>query len=201
MATPKFSVPDTMRALEFEKPGLSELHVVEKRPVPKQGSSHAFPEELQPVLIKVEYAALNPVDAFVAQLGFAVPGLPHTVGADAAGTIVQASESQAWQVGQEVWACTGVPRAGGGTLAMFCSAPSGAIGAVPECMSMQAASTLPVGSKTAAAALWHHLGLSWEYKSENEGVAVLVYGHHTRCLHIGGLLCGAAARDSNHACS
>lgn len=86
-----------MRAVIFRQHGdLDVLEYVEDMPVPTIG-----PDD---VLIQVAYAALNRLDHFVVRgwKGLNLK-LPHILGADGSGTIVQVGEQvEGWSVGQRV---------------------------------------------------------------------------------------------------
>jgi hypothetical protein len=62
-----------------------------------------------------------------------------------------------------------------GTLTEYCPVPEDMLGAAPENMSFDDASTVGVGSWTAALGLWKHLGPASEPGSAQKGEAVLLY--------------------------
>lgn len=80
------------------------------------------------------------------------------------------------QVGDRVWAFTGLGLPASGTLAEYCLVPDDMLGTVPDGMSSDEACTLGVGSLTAALGLWKHLGLKNEPGAAPDNEAVLVYG-------------------------
>ena len=120
------TVPDVMRALEMHKGGpASAMRVTDSRFTPHPGSKHACNLALRPVLIKVEYAALNPVDVYVMRGRLRLMGvpakLPGVVGLDIAGTVAEvpgdaSASSAAWapphdlKVGDRVFGCTSASR-------------------------------------------------------------------------------------------
>jgi NADPH:quinone reductase-like Zn-dependent oxidoreductase len=175
------AVPTTMRALEGQKPGgspASTLYVTGSRPTPKPGSAHAPPASLKPVLVKVEYAAINPVDNFILA-GYKPAEWPHVLGNDFSGTVAEVPQRSPWSVGDRVWGYSGLGHAGGGTFAEYCGVPGDLLAKVPEGVPMERAATLGCTGVTACAGLWAHLGLSAERKDGNEGTTVLIYGAST----------------------
>lgn len=103
-------IDDSMRALVMTEIGpLDKLRVSSCHSVPKSGTSAALAPELQPVLVKVEYAALNPADYVIPTMGFAVKDdmLPLALGCDFAGTVAEVAAGAEWSVGDRVWGFAG----------------------------------------------------------------------------------------------
>jgi NADPH:quinone reductase-like Zn-dependent oxidoreductase len=103
-------LPATMRALVMTEVGpLNKLQMTTSHTVPKAGTSAALAAELRPVLVKVEYAALNPADYVLPTMGFAVKDemLPMALGCDFAGTVAEAARGAKWAVGNRVWGFAG----------------------------------------------------------------------------------------------
>ena len=102
--------PATMSALKMIEVGpLNKLHVSSGHEVPKAGVNAALTAEWHPVLVKVEYAALNPVDHVRPTKGFRIEKemLPLTLGYDFAGTVAEAAAGAKWRVGDRVWGFAG----------------------------------------------------------------------------------------------
>eukprot|EP00899_Mesostigma_viride_P012241 jgi/Mesvir1/21017/Mv08072-RA.1 len=172
-----------MRALQASKPGIQSLEVVEDRPQPIIAEGRE-----DHVIVKVEIAALNPVDWKMLEYNFFVESWPFCPGCDMAGTIVEmgpraqqaAADSAApahgetpLNVGDRVWAFTGLGKPFSGTLAEFVSVPASLCGRIPPGMSFESASTIGVGSLTAARLCWSHL------EAGKVAAPVMVYGAAT----------------------
>ncbi|MDG2528143.1 NADP-dependent oxidoreductase [Caulobacter endophyticus] len=123
------------------------------------------------VLLRVQAAALNPLDALVVS-GFAQHffdiKLPITLATDFAGVIERVGSAVTrWKVGDRViaWADAGVS----GGLAEFAVAPASACVALPDALSAAQGSAIPTAGITA----WHALFSSAKLKA---GETVLIHG-------------------------
>ena len=175
-------VPDTMRALQSAEGGtpISALRVVDDRPTPRAGTASSAPASLKPVLVKVEWAAVQFVDTMLLAGHFwGKMEWPYVAGVDFAGTIAEVSDGSKWKVGDRVWGCTALGYAGSGTLAEYCSTAEDLVGAVPPDVPMEQAVSLCCTGMTAAAGLWDLLQLDQEYNSENAKTCVVIYGAGT----------------------
>ncbi|MFI1394366.1 NADP-dependent oxidoreductase [Streptomyces sp. NPDC020681] len=107
------------------------------------------------VLVKVEYAALNPFDWRVADgalEGVAPHVFPLVLGGDFAGRVdVVGPGDNRFRVGDAVFGQAGRPPVGTGTYAEYVTMPQdGAITYVPDGLSLKTASLLPTAGMTAA---------------------------------------------------
>jgi NADPH:quinone reductase-like Zn-dependent oxidoreductase len=134
-----------MKAIRIHK--FNDSPAMEDVPVPDIGADQ--------VLVRVQAAALNPLDALVvsgfAQRFFDIK-LPITLGTDFAGTIeVVGSAVNQWQPGQPViaWADAGAS----GALAEFAVVPASACVALPSSLSAAEGAAIPTAGITA----WHGL--------------------------------------------
>jgi NADPH:quinone reductase-like Zn-dependent oxidoreductase len=169
-----------MKALQFDKPGLDNLKVVDV-PKPKP--------EAHEVLVKVELAGVNPVDLAVVSGNFAKP-MPHIPGAEVAGTVEEVgSHVKSLRPGDKVvlynrvfdgtcdMCVSGMEmecRAGGimsivtnGGFADYISAPERNFVKLPE-TSWEVAASLPVAALTSYHAL--------RYTGVSSGSSVAVIG-------------------------
>ena len=172
------SIPDSMFALEAPRRGpVSTLYLTAERPTPRYGHQHSLPSNLDPVLVKVEWAGLNHADNVVLH-GFWNAHWPHVLGIEFSGTVAEVlPESRSGlRVGNRVWGCSGMCAQGSGTLAEYCSVPGDLLCKVPDGMPMDAAASIGVAGLTAACGLWHHLRLDKERSAGNEGITVLIHG-------------------------
>jgi putative PIG3 family NAD(P)H quinone oxidoreductase len=125
-------VPETMRAIDPEKPGGPEVLVPVERPVPKPGEGE--------VLIKVAAAGINRPDV-MQRMGLypPPPGAPSILGLEAAGTIVAVGGEVAPEmIGQPICALVG-----GGAYAEYVVAPAGQCLPVPLALTMVEAAAMP----------------------------------------------------------
>ncbi|MCX8475031.1 MAG: NAD(P)H-quinone oxidoreductase [Sphingomonas sp.] len=125
-------VPETMRAIDPEKPGGPEVLVPVQRPVPKPGEGE--------VLIKVAAAGINRPEV-MQRMGLypPPPGAPSILGLEAAGTIVAVGAEVAPElIGQQVCALVS-----GGAYADYVVAPVGQCLPVPPALTMVEAAAMP----------------------------------------------------------
>lgn len=166
------TLPTTMKALEAAAAGpVANMKIVATRPVPTLTKVTSGEPA---VIVKVQCAALNPVDWKMAEYSFMVDSWPHVFGCDMSGTVVAASDGATAKEGDKVWAYSllGMPHSG--ALAEYVRVPDAMLGRVPDSVSMEGASTLGVGSLTAAFGLFRSLKLPTTAPSL--GFPVLVYG-------------------------
>jgi putative PIG3 family NAD(P)H quinone oxidoreductase len=126
------TVPETMLAIDPEKPGGPEVLVPVTRPVPAPGEGE--------VLIKVAAAGVNRPEV-MQRMGLypAPPGAPSILGLEAAGTIVAVGPGVAGEwVGQPVCALVS-----GGAYAEYVVAPAGQCLPVPPALTMVEAAAMP----------------------------------------------------------
>lgn len=96
-------LPATMLAVEGPKAGPITSMRVERRPVPSLSRSQAAPDVRIPsVIVKVEYAALNPIDWKMMEHGLLIEQWPYAFGCDISGEIVQVPEDSKFKPGDKV---------------------------------------------------------------------------------------------------
>jgi putative PIG3 family NAD(P)H quinone oxidoreductase len=151
-------VPDTMLAIDPERPGGPEVLVVVERPVPRPGPGE--------VLIRVAAAGVNRPDLLQRQGGYPPPpGAPTILGLEVAGVVVAAGDgADAALIGQEVCALV----AGGG-YAHYVAVPAGQCLPVPAGLALLDAAATPETLFT----VWTNL---FERAYATEGDTVLVHG-------------------------
>lgn len=152
------SLPETMIAIDPDKPGGAEVLVPVTRPVPAPGPGE--------VLIKVAAAGVNRPDV-LQRMGLypMPPGTPTIPGLEVAGVIVAIGAGVTrWFVGQQVCALV----AGGG-YAEYCTAPEGQCLAVPQGLSLVEAAGLPETYFT----VWSNM---FERAYATAGETVLIHG-------------------------
>ncbi|AIG01549.1 Alcohol dehydrogenase [Pseudomonas fluorescens] len=123
------------------------------------------------VLVRVQAAALNPFDVFIAsgQGSEVFPvTFPHTLGVDLAGVVARVGESVTqWEVGDEIVACADLSL--GGALAEFVVLPADACVALPPDFSPTEGAAIPTAGSTA----WHAL---FSVAHLLEGETILIHG-------------------------
>ena len=126
------SLPDSMTAIEIERPGPPEVLKPTRRPVPPLGPGE--------VLIKVAAAGVNRPDVAQREGNYAPPpGVTDIPGLEVAGKIVAVADGvERWRVGDAVTALV----AGGG-YAEYCAAPAPQCLPVPEGLDVARAAALP----------------------------------------------------------
>lgn len=107
------------------------------------------------VVVRLQYASLNPADRLLVEGLYPGAGeLPLTVGRDGSGTVVEATESSRFKVGDEVMilrSTIGITRQG--TLAEYVAAPESVVAHVPKDWSMAEAASAALVYLTAWKAL------------------------------------------------
>ncbi|MFH1016605.1 MAG: NADP-dependent oxidoreductase [Pseudomonadota bacterium] len=123
------------------------------------------------VLIKIAYAAVNPVDWRIRQGQYKERfsyGFPVILGWDAAGTIVKCGRNvQRWKKGDEVYAYCRKPQVQWGTYAEYVSIPQEFVATKPKKASFAEAAAIPLAGLTA----WQSLFDSAHLK-RGEGVLI-----------------------------
>ncbi len=105
------------------------------------------------VLIKVAATSVNPVDLTIRDYGSGIPfapKLPSALGIDVAGTVVAVgSEVDKFQVGDQVYGCSGSIGGRNGALAEYMAADAYTVEHKPDNLSFSQAAALPLVSITA----------------------------------------------------
>ncbi|MBB2926722.1 alcohol dehydrogenase [Paraburkholderia silvatlantica] len=151
------SLPSTMKALVLRAHGdLDQLEVVSDKPVPQAGADG--------VVIRVRASSFNYHDVFTVKgmPGIKVP-LPVVIGLDMAGEIVAIGEGvQGWKIGARVLV-NPLNREKGlmgemldGGMAEYCAVSAAQLIPLPDAVSFEAASALPVAYGTAHRMLITH---------------------------------------------
>jgi len=126
------ALPDSMRQIEFAKPGAPDVMHVAHAPLPQTRAGE--------VLIEVAYAGVNRPDC--AQRAGTYPPPPDAspiLGLEVAGRIVARGDGvRDWNVGDEVCALTH-----GGGYAEYCTAPAAWCLPIPHGLSLEQAAGLP----------------------------------------------------------
>ena len=152
-----------MRAWRFHEFGELSNFCMEEVSMPERASGE--------VLIKLDFAALNPADRLLIEGKYPGAGaLPLTVGRDGAGIVEEADEDSALQPGDPVIVLRseiGITRQG--TLAEYVSAPEAVVAPLPKGWLLEQAAAAPLVYLTAWKALVTQGGLQ-------EGETVLVTG-------------------------
>jgi NADPH2:quinone reductase len=152
------ALPETMLAIDPEKPGAPEVLVPVERPVPAPG-----PDE---VLVRVAAAGINRPEVLQRKGMYPPPpGAPSILGMEISGEIVAVGEGAPREMlGQQVCALIA-----GGAYAQYAVAPLGTCLPVPEALSMVEAAAMPETLFT----VWTNL---FERAYASEGDTVLVHG-------------------------
>jgi len=140
-----------MRAVRYHEGGDPDVLGIEEveRPDPDRGE----------VLVEIEAASVNPVDAKFRAAG--LPRLPKTTGSDLAGTVVAVGEGvDDYAEGDRVFA-TGLHtgRFAGGSVADYAAVPTDLLAHLPEGVSFRQGAAVALVGVTAWRALVHHAGL------------------------------------------
>ncbi|KAM5349756.1 hypothetical protein ACJ41O_006261 [Fusarium nematophilum] len=167
---------NTMRAFVTDGHGSGTVQPV---PLPTPGPGE--------ILVKIEYAALNPGDWKLVEGNVAAGPAPQGLisGCDFAGIIEHANGSD-WSEGQRVAGFVhGTSNLGTeanpirGAFAEFISIESALVSAIPENVSLQQASTVPLAYATATQAMYRQLALPKPYQTNTSQEGFLVYGAST----------------------
>lgn len=131
-----------MRAVGITAPGGPEVVSVVDRAVREPGPGE--------VRIAVRAAAVNPTDVGLRNLGGGDLPAPWTPGMDAAGTIEAVGEGVSrLHVGEEVMAAVNPRRPEGGAQAELLVVPAASVVPIPDGVTLEQASTLPMNGLTA----------------------------------------------------
>lgn len=158
MATAKFPIPKTMRAIIAPAPGGADKLEIVKRAVPKIRADE--------VLVKVAAAGLNRPDILQREGKYPMPkGAPDVLGLEASGIIVKrGAKVKKWKQGQKVAALLI-----GGGYAEYAAVPQGQLIAVPTKLSLLEAAGIPETFIT----VWFNLFMQGALK---KGETVLIHG-------------------------
>lgn len=162
----------TMEAFVTDGKGSGSIKSV-PRPTPGPGE----------ILVKIHHAALNPGDWKIVEGGVAVPPAPEglVAGCDFAGTIADANGTN-WTQGERVagFVFGGLPTTPGrGAFAEYITIESTLVFAVPDNITLQQASTIPLAFATATQAVLQHLGLPDPHHPSTTQRDFLVYAAST----------------------
>ncbi|KAA1477141.1 GroES-like protein [Dentipellis sp. KUC8613] len=114
------------------------------------------------VLVKVHAAALNPVDHLIEDFGVIVADFPAVAGSDGAGTIEAVAEDVTnWKKGDRVFFPGAFFSADRGTFQQFAIADALRIAKIPDSLSFDEASTIPLGVSTAAGGMYQEVRSKW----------------------------------------
>ena len=114
------------------------------------------------VLIRVEAAALNPVDWKMAEHGFFLDSVPTVLGCDVAGRVVKSGSNvdvTRFHFGAHVFGFPGFQRVLCGAFQEYCILPKQCVFLKPEDMSWEGAASIPVAIYSAALLVVHSFGL------------------------------------------
>lgn len=138
-----FVKPDTMKALVLEQAGedFALTQIVVPTPDPAEGQ----------LLVKMEYAALNPVDTKLALRGHSQWQFPHIPLLDGVGKVVASGDEPSPILGERVLWHADLTKPG--VLAEYAVIDAHAVSVVPECIEPSAAATIPCPGMTAALSL------------------------------------------------
>ncbi|KAA1476199.1 GroES-like protein [Dentipellis sp. KUC8613] len=134
--------------------------------IPSKGAHFTLGTRLIPkpgpgqVLVKIESAAVNPVDWYIEQFGFFIDGYPFVAGSDAAGTVEELGEGAAasgLQKGDRVL-FQSLFSADRGTFQQYVLADATRAAKIPKNLSFDEASTVPLCLATAALGLYGPIG-------------------------------------------
>ena len=135
------------------------------------------------ILVRNKSVAINPVDWKMQDSGYFISSYPVILGTDIAGEVAAAGEGVTrFQTGQRVLAhVIGIEtrKPSDGSFQTYSTVPAAAAAPIPDSMSFEAASVLPLGLSTAAAGLYQSSGLKLPFPSHNPkstGKTILVWG-------------------------
>ncbi|KAF5010257.1 hypothetical protein FDECE_3575 [Fusarium decemcellulare] len=192
LQNPQKLIMPTMRAFLTDGKGSGSVQLVDT-PIPAEGE----------VLVKICYAAFNPGDWKVIKA--APTGL--VCGCDFAGVIDDANDTD-WIKGQRVAGFihgTNTAHPNHGAFAEYTTIKSTLIYAIPDNITFQQASTIPLAFATATQAMYRRLGFAEPSRSNHGQKDFLVYGASTsvgqyavQLGKLGGLTVIAVASSKNH---
>ncbi|KAA9089884.1 NADP-dependent oxidoreductase [Microbacterium radiodurans] len=154
---------ETMRAIVFDAPGEADVLRLAEIPVPRP--------TLSEVLVRIEAAGVNPIDAKTRSghgVAEAIDHWPSTIGFDFSGVVVSTPyEAHELQPGTEVFGMLPFPRSGG-SYAEYAVVPSLSVTRKPAGLSHVEAAGVPLAALTA----W---GLVVETALAHEGQRMLIH--------------------------
>ncbi len=157
-----------MRAVRYHEAGGPEVLQLEdvERPDPGQGE----------VLVEIEAASVNPVDAKFRAWG--VPSMPKTTGSDLAGTVATAGVGVDYAAGDRVFA-TGLhtDRFAGGSFADYAVVPADLLASLPDGVTFAEGAAAALVGVTAWRAFVDHAGLE-------PGATAFVHGGNGGVGHV-----------------
>lgn len=138
------------------------------------------------LLVKVIYAAINPVDVFTTQFGLLVESWPFVPGSEVSGIVVKAGSDAVSPLGGQfkegdlVGGCVRLGVPGHGTFAEYCLLDAEVALPKPHGLSLASAATVTVGVLTAFLGIFGELGIGIEGLEEGKGAGngkwVVVFG-------------------------
>lgn len=161
------------------------------------------------VLIKAKAVAINPVDWKIQDLGLSVTKFPFVLGRDVAGSVVAVgADVRTLQAGSRVLAHSqslSTKKNDEGTFQEYVLAGAKSTAQIPDDMSYEHASVLPLAISTSAAGLFSPSGLGLPLPSHSPqpggGIAVLIWGGSSSVGCVGIQLAVAAGIDVYTTCS
>ncbi len=178
-----------MRAIGISTPGGLDVLSVIDRQVREPGPGE--------VRIAVRAAAVNPTDIGLRAMGNGDLPAPWTPGMDAAGTIEMVGEGvERLHVGEQVMAAVNPRRPDGGAQAQTIVVPEASVVPIPDGVTLQQASTLPMNGLTAMLGL-ELLGLQTGQTLAVTGGAGLLASYVIPLAKVGGLRVIADAKPSD----
>lgn len=171
------ALPSTQKALVVPSQG-APAELRSDIPLPKPSPTQ--------LLVKVIYAAINPVDVFTTQFGLLVESWPFVPGSEASGVVVKAGSDAISPLGDHfkegdlISGCVRLGVAGHGTFAEYFLLDAEVAMPKPKDLSLASAATVAVGSLTAFLGIFGELGISIEGieegKGDGNGRWVVVFG-------------------------
>ncbi|MDR1794355.1 MAG: NADPH:quinone reductase [Erysipelotrichaceae bacterium] len=107
------------------------------------------------VLVRLAYAGVNPVDAYIRSGSYALlPQLPYTPGDDGAGVVIAVGEKASFQIGDEVFVAANQAKHNTGTYAQLVAVDETAVALLPKGISMAQGAALGVPGYASSLALF-----------------------------------------------
>jgi NADPH:quinone reductase len=137
-----------MKAIIFEQPGDPDVLTMQDWPEPRI-------QQPTEILIQLKAAGVNPIDTKLRHRGTFYPErMPAILGCDGAGIIVAVGEQARWfEVGEEVFFCSGGLGAETGTYAEYAVVDQRSVALKPKSLSFAEAAAMPLVTITAWEAL------------------------------------------------
>lgn len=151
------------------------------------------------ILMRNKALAINPIDWKQQTFGFYIDAFPAILGTDSSGVIAAVGEGVTkFKVGQRVIG-HGITLAtknnANGAFQEYTLCPEGAVAPIPDSLTFEEASVLPLAVSTAAAGLFekNHLGLQYpSTPGDRSGKTILVWGGSSRVVSLAIQLAKAA---------